>query len=73
MNQIKKSGGRLLTDIDIFDVYTGDNVGKDEKSVAFSLTFADNNKTLSDEEATEVFEKIIKDVETKMNATLRNK
>ena len=73
MNQIKKSGGRLLTDIDIFDVYMGENVGKDEKSIAFSLTFADNNKTLSDEEATEVFNKIIKDVETKMNATLRNK
>ncbi len=73
MNQIKKSGGRLLTDIDIFDVYTGENVAKDEKSVAFSLTFSDNNKTLSDEEATEVFEKIISDVENKMNATLRNK
>lgn len=73
MNQIKKSGGRLLTDIDIFDVYTGENVGNDEKSIAFSLTFADQNKTLSDEEATEVFEKIINDVESKIGATLRNK
>ena len=56
---IKKSGGRLLTDIDVFDVYMGENVGQDEKSIAYKLTFADSSKTLSDEEVTEVFEKII--------------
>lgn len=73
LTQIKKSGGKLLTDIDIFDVYTGENVAKDEKSIAFSLTFEDPTKTLSDEEVTQVFEKIINDVETKTGAKLRNK
>lgn len=73
INQIKKSGGRLLTNIDIFDIYVGENVGADEKSIAFSLTFADATKTLSDEEATLVFEKIIKETEEKMSAKLRNK
>ncbi len=73
INQIRKSGGRLLTNIDIFDIYVGENVKEDEKSIAFSLTFADPAKTLSDEEATVVFEKIIKEVEEKMNAKLRNK
>ena len=73
LNQIKKSGGKLLTDLDIFDVYTGENVGSDEKSVAFSLTFEDPTRTLSDEEVTQVFEKIISDVETKVGAKLRNK
>ena len=72
MNQIKKSGGRLLTDIDVFDVYTGENVSEDEKSIAFSLTFSDPNKTLSDEEVTEVFNKIIKEVQEKCNAKLRD-
>ena len=70
---IKKSGGRLLTDIDVFDVYMGENVGQDEKSIAYKLTFADSSKTLSDEEVTEVFEKIITDVENKVGAKLRNK
>ena len=62
---IKKSGGRLLTDINIFDVYEGENIGDNEKSIAYSLTFNDNTKTLTDEEVNTLFEKIIKDVENK--------
>lgn len=72
INQIKKSGGRLLTDVDVFDVYVGENVKEDEKSIAFSLTFSDASRTLNDEEVTEVFEKIIKEVEEKMDAKLRS-
>ena len=73
LTQIRKSGGRLLTDIEIFDIYTGENVGDNEKSIAFSLTFSDPTRTLSDEEVTTVFEKIISDVESKVGAKLRNK
>ena len=73
LNQIKKSGGKLLTDIDIFDVYTGENVASDEKSLAFSLTFEDPSKTLTEEEVTQVFDKIISDVENNIGAKLRNK
>lgn len=73
INQIKKSGGRLLTKIDIFDVYVGENVESDEKSVAFALTFSDSSRTLDDEEVTKIFEKIINDVESKLQAKLRNK
>ncbi len=72
MDQIKKSGGRLLSDIDVFDIYVGENVGEDEKSIAFSLKFQDATRTLTDEEVMEVFNKIISDVETKTNAKLRN-
>ena len=62
---IKKSGGRLLTDINIFDVYEGENIGDNEKSIAYSLTFNDSTKTLTDEEVNTLFDKIIKDVENK--------
>ena len=72
MKVIKKSGGRLLTDIDIFDVYTGSNVLEDEKSIAFKLTFSDPTRTLSDEEVMTIFNKIIKDVEDNCNAKLRS-
>ena len=68
---IKKAGGRLLTNIEVFDLYTGENVGEDEKSIAYKLTFADQNKTLSDEEVMEVFNKIINEVESKTNSKLR--
>ena len=70
---IKKAGSRLLTNIDVFDVYTGENISFDKKSIAFSLTFSDSTRTLTDEEVTEVFNKIIKEVEEKHAATLRNK
>ena len=73
MTQIKKSGGRLLTNIDIFDVYVGENIASDEKSIAYSLTFNDPTRTLSDDEVMEVFNKIIKDVEEKCKAKLRDK
>ena len=69
---IKKTGGRLLTNIDVFDVYTGEKLKENEKSIAYSLTFNDPTKTLTDEEVMEVFNKIIKEVESKCNAKLRD-
>lgn len=70
--EIKRAGGRLLTNIEVFDVYTGENVGVNEKSIAYSLTFSSNEKTLTDDEVMEVFNNIINKVETKLNAKLRN-
>ena len=69
---IKKSAGRLLTNIEVFDVYTKEKVESDEKSIAYALTFNDPTKTLTEEEVNTLFEKIIKDVESKLNAKLRN-
>ncbi|MBR1376922.1 MAG: phenylalanine--tRNA ligase subunit beta [Bacilli bacterium] len=69
---IKKAGSRLLTNIDVFDVYTGVNVKSDEKSIAYTLTFSDPTKTLSDEEVNEVLNNIISAVTTKMDAKLRD-
>ena len=70
---IKKSGGKLLKTIDIFDVYTGENVSKDEKSIAFNLEFSDNDRTLTEDEVMLVFNNIIRSVEVKLNAILRDK
>ena len=69
---IKKSGGRLLTDIVVFDVYEGDKIESDEKSIAYNLKFEDTSKTLTEEEVMIVFNKIITDVENKLNAKVRN-
>ncbi len=67
-NQIKKSGGRLLDHVEVFDIYQMEN----EKSIAYTLTFKDPTRTLSDEEVMEVFNKIIKEVEEKTTAKLRS-
>lgn len=73
LEQIKKSGGRLLSNIDVFDIYVGEKLEENKKSIAFNLTFEDQSRTLNDEEVTNVFNKIISDVESKFNAELRNK
>lgn len=68
---IKKAGGKLLTNIEVFDIYTGENIGKDEKSIAYSLTFNDSKKTLTEDEVTTIFTKIISSVEKLENVKLR--
>lgn len=68
---IKKSAGGLLTNIEVFDVYTGENVGENEKSIAYSLTFNDSKKTLTEEEISPIFDKIIENVQNKCNVKLR--
>ncbi len=69
---IKKEGGKLLKNISIFDVYEGEKIGDNEKSIAFSLTFEDATRTLNDEEVMTIFNRIIQTVETKLNAKVRN-
>ncbi len=68
---IKNAGGSLLTNIEVFDVYTGTNIEKDKKSIAYSLTFADTKKTLTDEQVNTLMEKIIDTVCKKLNAEIR--
>lgn len=68
---IKKAAGSLLTNIEVFDVYTGENVGEDEKSIAYNLTFMDAKKTLTEEEVLVAFNKVIEAVESKCEAKLR--
>ena len=63
----------MLNQIEVFDVYTGENVKENEKSIAYTLTFKDDSKTLSDEEVMQVFNKIINDVTSKLNCTVRDK
>ena len=70
---IKKTGGRLLASIDVFDVYTGENVKDNEKSIAYTLTFKDDTRTLNDEEVNTVFRNIINKVVEKFNVELRDK
>ena len=67
---IKKAGGNLLVNQELFDVYINPAlVGK--KSVAYALTFGSNTKTLTDEEINPILEKIISSLEKTFKAELR--
>lgn len=73
MSILKRVGGRMLESVDVFDLYVGENVGENKKSLAYSLVFKNSDRTLTDEEVTNVFAKMIEEVETKLGAELRNK
>ena len=70
---IKKAGGRLLNNIDVFDVYMGENISINEKSIAYTLTFKDESRTLNDEEVNIIFRNIIDKVTEKFKAQIRDK
>jgi phenylalanyl-tRNA synthetase beta chain len=70
MKTIKKAAGNLLVKQEMFDMYQNAALG-DKKSVAFSLTFGSNDKTLTDDEINPVMEKIIKALESNLKAELR--
>lgn len=72
VREIRRVGGKLLKSVDVFDVYKGENVAPDEKSIAYSLLFQDENRTLTSEEVNELFNKIIETVCNKLNLTIRN-
>ena len=71
--EIKKIGGSLLTNVKIFDIYRGDNIDANKKSIAYTLTFEDYTKTLTEEEVMIIFNNIINGIVDKFNALLRDK
>ena len=57
--EIKKAAGSLLIKSEVFDVYTGKEIQDNKKSIAYSLTFGSNDRTLTDEEINGILNKII--------------
>lgn len=68
---VKQTARKYLTKIDIFDVYTGENVGSDEKSIAFTMTFEDPTKTLEASEVDKVISQILNRLDREIGAKLR--
>jgi len=54
----------------VFDIYTGENVGSDQKSVAFTLTFG-ANRTLTDAEVDTKIDAAVKGLARSFGAELR--
>ena len=56
---IRSEGGKILTDVSLFDVYQAEDVGDDNKSLAFSLKFQSKASTLKDSEVDGVVTSIL--------------
>ncbi len=68
---IKKTGGDLLKELELFDVYAGKGLEPNTKSLAFHLMYRADDRTLKDEEARQTQNKIIKRLESELGAKIR--
>lgn len=71
MAEIRNQAGPLLKDVRLFDVYSGKQVKNGCKSVAFSLTFQDLTRTLQDKEINDIINQVVKKVQERFEAELR--
>jgi phenylalanyl-tRNA synthetase beta chain len=70
-DEIRKTLGEMLVDLIIFDVYQGENIESGKKSVALRLTLQHLERTLQDEEANRMIQRIVEVVERNFKAELR--
>ena len=68
---IAKAGGKLLKDVQLFDIYRGTGVPEGKKSLAFSLVLRADDRTLTDTDSEGVISKVLAAVQEKLGATLR--
>ena len=68
---IAKKGKKLLEKVQLFDIYRDSKIGENKKSVAYSLSFRDKNRTLNDEEIDSTMHSIVAELEKVLGAEMR--
>ena len=69
---IKEIDESLIQEVTTFDVYEGENIPKDKKSVAINVTLQSTNKTLTEKDLDHISKKIIDVIKEKTGATIRS-
>lgn len=68
---IRKAGKQIIQSVDVFDVYTGEHVDENSKSIALSIVFQSKEATLTDTQINELHNKICASLEKEVGAKLR--
>ncbi len=68
---IRSESGAILESLELFDIYEGERIGADKKSMAYSITFRNKEKTLEESEISAVMDKILKGLQA-IGAVLRS-
>ncbi|MDR1782246.1 MAG: phenylalanine--tRNA ligase subunit beta [Bacilli bacterium] len=71
LKTVKQSNSKLINEINIFDIYHGNELEEDTYSMAISVEIGDGKKTLNEDEINDVVNNILKDLNKKLNITLR--
>lgn len=71
LEEVRASEEPLLTDVQVFDVYRGEQLGGGKKSLALGLTYMSEERTLTDAEVDEAHTRIVERLEERFGASLR--
>ena len=71
MTEIRAVEPDLIESVDLFDLYTGDQIADDRKSLAFSMQLRSSEKTLEDRQADDVMKRVIGRLQKRFGAELR--
>ncbi len=69
---IRKSGKKLLEDVNLVDIYSDESLGKENISYTFRLSYRDQNKTLKDSDITQLNNSIISNIESRFSAKIKS-
>lgn len=68
---IRQAGGKTLSELCLFDLYRGEQIGAGKKSLAYSLTYQSEERTLTDDEVLKIRQRIVRQLEKELGAKLR--
>jgi phenylalanyl-tRNA synthetase beta chain len=68
---IRRAGGYLLKEVQLFDLYEGAQIPAGKKSLAYHLTFQAPDKTLTDKQVSKNRQRILSQLQNELGATLR--
>lgn len=71
VNIVRKNAGKILKDVEVFDVYKGKGVPEGQQSIAVSMVFQSEERTLTDKDINPVVEKIVNALRNQLKAVLR--
>lgn len=69
---VRENAGEYLADLRLFDVYQGDAITKNKKSLALGLTWQHPSRTLSDDEVNAIISSCVNALQEQFNANLRD-
>ncbi len=70
-NFILKKASKLLKSVELFDIFESESLGRDKKSMAFTLEYYDESRTLTEDEVEKDFNYLISEILKEFNAKLR--
>jgi phenylalanyl-tRNA synthetase beta chain len=71
LQTIEETAGESLKELDVFDVFEGESLGENKKSIAFRLSFLDKEKTLTIKDVEPIINNVLKVLENEYSAKLR--